>query len=86
VLIFFIPFVCGSLEHTYKFTVLRGYHFMQEHNYTEPIIKGIAHTNLLPQGTALVLEGGGARAYFSAGVFEAFMKEGSLKHFNSVPP
>jgi len=47
-------------------------------NYTEPIIKGEKHVNLLPQGTALVLEGGGTRGFYSAGVFEAFMDAGIM--------
>ena len=51
---------------------------MQKQSYTEPVIKGIAHTNMLSPGTALVLEGGGTRGYFSAGVFEAFMEEGIM--------
>ena len=46
--------------------------------YTHEIIKGIAHANMLPKGTSLVLEGGGTRGFFSAGVFEAFMDEGIM--------
>ncbi|MCL2457133.1 MAG: patatin family protein [Defluviitaleaceae bacterium] len=41
--------------------------------FSQPIIKGIPHKKILPQGTALVLEGGGTRGFYSAGVFEAFM-------------
>jgi len=48
------------------------------HAYTEPIIKGTRHTNMLPQGTALILEGGGTRGYYTAGVFEAFMDKGIM--------
>jgi len=47
-------------------------------SYTEPIVKGIEHTKLLPKGTALVLEGGGTRGFYSAGVFEAFMDAGII--------
>jgi predicted patatin/cPLA2 family phospholipase len=32
----------------------------------------------LPEGTALVLEGGGTRGFYSAGVFEAFMDAGIM--------
>ncbi len=42
------------------------------------IIKGVPHTNMLPKGTALVLEGGGTRGFYSAGVFEAFMEKGIM--------
>jgi len=51
---------------------------MDTNSFTHPIIKGVPHTKLLPQGTALVLEGGGTRGFFSAGVFEAFMDEGIM--------
>jgi len=34
--------------------------------------------NIMPEGTALVLEGGGMRGFYSAGVFEAFMDAGVL--------
>jgi len=47
-------------------------------SYTEPIVKGIKHAKLLPKGTALVLEGGGTRGFYSAGVFEAFMDAGII--------
>jgi len=47
-------------------------------SYTEPIVKGIKHTKLLPKDTALVLEGGGTRGFYSAGVFEAFMDAGII--------
>lgn len=33
---------------------------------------------MLPEGTALVLEGGGLRGFYSAGVFEAFMDAGIM--------
>jgi len=46
--------------------------------FTEPIIKGINHKTILPKGTALILEGGGTRSFYSAGVFEAFMTEGIM--------
>jgi len=51
---------------------------MDSNAYTHPIIKGIPHKKMLPKGTALVLEGGGTRGFFSAGVFEAFMDEGIM--------
>jgi len=51
---------------------------MSLNNFTEPIIKGINFKKMMPKGTALVLEGGGARAYYSAGVFEAFMDSGIM--------
>ena len=35
-------------------------------------------THILPEGTALVLEGGGTRGFYSAGVFEAFMDAGVM--------
>ena len=47
-------------------------------SYTHPIIKGDKHLHLLPQGTSLVLEGGGTRGFYSAGVFEAFMDAGIM--------
>ena len=46
--------------------------------YTHPIVKGVKHANMLPQGAALVLEGGGTRGFYSAGVFEAFMDAGVI--------
>jgi len=51
---------------------------MNPNTFTQPIIKGIKHTKMLPQGTGLVLEGGGTRGFYSAGVFEAFMDEGIM--------
>lgn len=47
-------------------------------SYTHPIVKGEKHSNLMPTGTALVLEGGGTRGFYSAGVFEAFMDAGIM--------
>jgi len=46
--------------------------------FTEQVIKGIEHKTILPKGTALVLEGGGTRSFYSAGVFEAFMDCGLM--------
>jgi len=46
--------------------------------FTEPIIKGVYPKRILPDGTALVLEGGGARGTFSAGVFDAFLDKGIM--------
>jgi len=46
--------------------------------FTQPIIKGDVHSKLLPQGTALILEGGGTRGFYSAGVLEAFMDAGII--------
>ena len=47
-------------------------------SFTQPVIKGVKYTKMLPQGMALVLEGGGMRGFYSAGVFEAFMDEGIM--------
>lgn len=44
--------------------------------YSQPIIKGVKYKTMLPEGTALVLEGGGTRGFYSSGVFEAFMDAG----------
>lgn len=44
-------------------------------SYTDEIIKGTKMKNMLPDGYALVLEGGGTRGFYSSGVFEAFMEE-----------
>ena len=46
--------------------------------YTEPVTKGREYTSMLPRGTALVLEGGGVRAYYTAGVLEAFLEKGIM--------
>lgn len=43
----------------------------------EPILSE-KYTKMLPKGTALVLEGGGMRGYYSAGVFEGFMESGIM--------
>ena len=51
---------------------------MDKQSFTQPVIKGIRHAKMLPQGTALVLEGGGTRGFYSAGVFEAFMDAGVM--------
>ena len=45
------------------------------HTFTHEPIAGKILKNRLPEGTALVLEGGGLRGYYSAGVMEAFMEE-----------
>ena len=47
-------------------------------SYTYPPIKGKMPTHVLPERTALVLEGGGTRGFYSAGVFEAFMDAGVM--------
>jgi predicted patatin/cPLA2 family phospholipase len=46
--------------------------------YSQVPIPGGTPKTILPKGTALVLEGGGTRGYYSSGVFEAFMDEGVL--------
>ena len=51
---------------------------MDSKSFTQPPVKGIKYTKMLPQGTALVLEGGGTRGFYSAGVFEAFMDAGIM--------
>ncbi|MCL2871030.1 MAG: patatin-like phospholipase family protein [Coriobacteriia bacterium] len=43
-----------------------------------PVIPGVAPRTTLPQGVGLVLEGGGTRGFYSAGVFEAFMDAGIM--------
>ena len=47
-------------------------------HYTELVIKGVKHKTMLPAGFGLVLEGGGTRGFFSAGVFDAFMDTGIM--------
>lgn len=42
-------------------------------NYTHEPIRGIELPGRMPAGTALVLEGGGLRGFYSAGVFDAFI-------------
>lgn len=49
-----------------------------EKSYTQPVINGVKYKKMLPEGTALVLEGGGTRGFYSAGVFEAFMDAGIM--------
>ena len=51
---------------------------MDNGQFTYPIIKGMRHKKMLKPGTALVLEGGGTRGFYSAGVFEAFLDEGIM--------
>jgi predicted patatin/cPLA2 family phospholipase len=46
-------------------------------NYTLPVINGVK-CNKLPDGFALVLEGGGTRGFYSAGVMDAFLKHGLM--------
>ncbi|MCL2403408.1 MAG: patatin family protein, partial [Coriobacteriia bacterium] len=43
-----------------------------------PVIPGVLPRTTLPQGVGLVLEGGGTRGFYSAGVFEAFMDAGIM--------
>lgn len=47
-------------------------------NYTEEMIQGVMPRTILPKGCSLVLEGGGTRGFYTAGVFEAFMDEGIM--------
>jgi len=49
-----------------------------EHNFQAPVIKGEKYKTMLPAGFALVLEGGGTRGFFSAGVLDAFMDAGIM--------
>lgn len=49
-----------------------------EISFTQPVINGVKYKKMLPEGTALVLEGGGTRGFYSAGVFEAFMDAGIM--------
>ena len=46
----------------------------QVHTFTQEPIQGKILKNRLPEGTALVLEGGGLRGYYSSGVMEAFLE------------
>ena len=46
--------------------------------YTQPIIKGVKCEKTLPDCFALVLEGGGTRGFNSAGVMDAFIKQGVM--------
>ncbi|MCL2137100.1 MAG: patatin family protein [Coriobacteriia bacterium] len=45
-----------------------------ESGYLEPVSKGVKYQYMLDKGTALVLEGGGTRGFFSAGVLDAFIE------------
>ena len=47
-------------------------------DYTLQPIPGKTLSRRLPEGTALVLEGGGLRGYYSCGVMEAFMEKDLL--------
>ena len=47
-------------------------------DYTLQPIPGKTLSHRLPEGTALVLEGGGLRGYYSCGVMEAFMEKDLL--------
>lgn len=49
-----------------------------QRKYTFPPILAKNYDAILPKGTALVLEGGGMRGYYSAGVFEGFMEHGIM--------
>ncbi|MDF2535045.1 MAG: hypothetical protein K0R18_1204, partial [Bacillales bacterium] len=49
-----------------------------KYNYTIPFIKGKILKNRLPDGIGLVLEGGGTRGFYSAGVLDGFLEEGFL--------
>ncbi|MFR1517844.1 MAG: patatin family protein [Clostridia bacterium] len=51
---------------------------METPQYTHPPIPGRLPGKMLPPGSALVLEGGGTRGFYSAGVFEAFMDAGIM--------
>jgi predicted patatin/cPLA2 family phospholipase len=46
--------------------------------YTQVPIAGKTAEKILPKGCALVLEGGGTRGFYSAGVFDAFLEAGIL--------
>ena len=47
-------------------------------DYTLQPIPGKTLSRRLPEGTALVLEGGGLRGYYSCGVMEVFMEKDLL--------
>ena len=49
-----------------------------EQKCTHGSIMGCMPVRILPEGAALVLEGGGTRGFYIAGVFEAFMDAGIL--------
>lgn len=46
--------------------------------FTQTPIPGRQLQNVLPAGTALILEGGGLRSYYSSGVMEAFLEKDIL--------
>jgi len=48
------------------------------HTYTQKPIPGKMPERILPKGSALVLEGGGTRGFYSAGVFDAFIDAGIM--------
>lgn len=51
---------------------------MMKDSFTHKPIQGKLPKTILPKGCALVLEGGGMRGFYSAGVFEAFMEAGIM--------
>ncbi|MCL2186565.1 MAG: patatin family protein [Treponema sp.] len=48
------------------------------HNYKQTPIPGKVPEKVLPKGYALILEGGGTRGFYSAGVFDAFTDAGIM--------
>ncbi|MCL2526667.1 MAG: patatin family protein [Coriobacteriia bacterium] len=50
----------------------------QHPQFKLPLIPGVFPHTFLPQGTALVLEGGGTRGFYSAGVMDAFAAAGIM--------
>jgi len=48
------------------------------HRYRQTPIPGKAPEKILPKGVSLVLEGGGTRGFYSAGVFDAFVNAGIM--------
>jgi len=46
--------------------------------YKLPVIPGVAPRIYLPRGTSLVVEGGGMRGFYGAGVLDAFMDAGLM--------
>ena len=51
---------------------------VQPAQYSLPVIAGRAPRLYMPTGTSLVLEGGGTRGFYSAGVMDAFMDMGIM--------
>ena len=51
---------------------------MPGRSFTQTPIEGKPPQRVLPQGISLVLEGGGTRGFFSAGVLDAFMEAGIM--------